>query len=461
MKTEVKAEIKEELLNKNFDASEQVGIDLITSNEFDQNLKTLKSLVGQQCTSLNSDSTEKSEITNQKPDGHYRCPLCQVIFESVALRKTHIDLAHKTYKCDICKGIFESKQDCLIHIESIHSQKPTPKVLIANYKCHVCSRLYKKQLSLVCHLKKVCLIDQTEKSANLRNFRFAFNKTKKHNSNKTIRKTPSENKVGEFWDGEEEYFDLPYGWTKRVVYLRNQQSTLWTGKVRKDIYLISPGVKGKLITSDVKLQRFLEENPSVKCDQAVTSTTKKKHRELLEKLKKEKSNLRNFRFSSKKHQLQEKKSNLRISDLKEAPISNMIQIEDNNLVDKSQTYVINYKRAISKDRKKTLPEKCPICQASFANFSNSQGTITKHINKCKRIETEDNPLVDKSKTYVSNYDRNQSFWKMSGEKQEIPEWSICLDCVPHKVLKDSDESMDKHFAENPEHYQINPFHLCF
>ena len=72
------------------------------------------------------------------------------------------------------------------------------------------------------------------------------------------------------------------------------------------------------------------------------------------------------------------------------------------------------------------------------------------------IQTEDNNLVDKSKTYVSNYDRNQSFLKMSGEKQEIPEWSICLDCVPHKVLKYSDDSMDKHFAENPEHYQINP-----
>ena len=80
----------------------------------------------------------------------------------------------------------------------------------------------------------------------------------------------------------------------------------------------------------------------------------------------------------------------------------------------------------------------------------------------KRIQTEDNPLVDKP-VYASNYDKNQSLWKVLGEKQDIPEWSICLDCVPHKILKDSDESMDKHFAENPEHYQINPawFYLKF
>ena len=333
MKTEVKTEIKGELF-EDFEAIEQVGIDLITSKQFDQHQKTL---VEQQCTSLNSESTEKSEISYPKPDlnEHYKCPLCQDIFKSVALRKTHIDLAHKTYKCDICKGVFESKQDCLIHIESIHSQKPTPKVLIANYKCHICNGLYKSQFSLVCHLKKVCLIDQTEKSANLRNFRFAFNKTKKRKLKKTIDKTPSEDKAGESWDGEKEYFDLPYGWTKQVVYLRNQQSM--KGKVRKDIYLIAPGIKGKFITSNVKLQRFLEENPNIKCDLAVTSTSKKKHRELLEELKKEKSNLRNFRFSSKKDQFQEKKSNLKIVDLKEAPISNMIQTEDNNLVDKSKS----------------------------------------------------------------------------------------------------------------------------
>ena len=60
-------------------------------------------------------------------------------------------------------------------------------------------------------------------------------------------------------NGEKEYFDLPYGWTKQVVYLRNQPSM--KGKVRTDIYLISPGVKRKWIKSDTQLRKYLKENP--------------------------------------------------------------------------------------------------------------------------------------------------------------------------------------------------------
>ena len=78
-------------------------------------------------------------------------------------------------------------------------------------------------------------------------------------------------------------------------------------------------------------------------------------------------------------------------------------------------------------------------------------------------QTEDVPQVIKSKKFESNYDRRRSSWKISGKTQEIPEWFICLECAPHKILQDSDQSMDKHFAENPEHYQINPawFYLKF
>ena len=79
-------------------------------------------------------------------------------------------------------------------------------------------------------------------------------------------------------NGEKEYFDLPYGWTKEVIYHTNQVS-LRGGKVREDIYLISP--KGKKFKSDVELLRFLAENTKIKCDLEVTSTKKLKHREFL------------------------------------------------------------------------------------------------------------------------------------------------------------------------------------
>merc|ERR1719491_1254485 len=104
------------------------------------------------------------------------------------------------------------------------------------------------------------------------------------------------------------------------------------------------------------------------------------------------------------------------------------------------------------------PFQCPYCDSNYSQKCN----LYHHV-KQKHQENYGNWKLTKSKFYVSNYDRNQSLWKISGEKQEIPEWSICLDCVPHKVLKDSDDSMEKHFAENPEHYQINPawFYLKF
>ena len=84
--------------------------------------------------------------------------------------------------------------------------------------------------------------------------------------------------------GEREYFDLPYGWTKEVVTLRNQPSM--KGKVRTDIYLKSPvipGIKRKTFRNDNQVHSFLEENPNIMCDLDVTSTKKTKHRELLDK----------------------------------------------------------------------------------------------------------------------------------------------------------------------------------
>ena len=84
--------------------------------------------------------------------------------------------------------------------------------------------------------------------------------------------------------GEKEYFDLPYGWTKEVVTLRNQPSM--KGKVRTDIYLKSPaglGIKRKTFRNDNQVRSFLEENPNIMCDLDVTSTKKTKHRELLDK----------------------------------------------------------------------------------------------------------------------------------------------------------------------------------
>ena len=61
-----------------------------------------------------------------------------------------------------------------------------------------------------------------------------------------------------------------------------------------------------------------------------------------------------------------------------------------------------------------------------------------------------------NQSYVSNYDKQRSSWKELGQKQDIEEWFVCVDCTPHKILKVDDQSMDEHFVENADHYRINP-----
>ena len=79
--------------------------------------------------------------------------------------------------------------------------------------------------------------------------------------------------------GEREYFDLPYGWKKESVTIKNQPSK--KGKDRVDIYLVSP--TGKKLQKPKHLESFLKENPNIKCDLEVTSFKKSVHYELMAK----------------------------------------------------------------------------------------------------------------------------------------------------------------------------------
>ena len=71
------------------------------------------------------------------------------------------------------------------------------------------------------------------------------------------------------------------------------------------------------------------------------------------------------------------------------------------------------------------------------------------------LEAANDVKVDE-KDYFSEYDQHRSLWKELGHKQEKNEWFVCLDCEPHKILKETDDSMDEHFNEFGDHYRINP-----
>ena len=195
-------------------------------------------------------------------------------------------------------------------------------------------------------------------------------------------------------NGEKEYFDLPYGWTKQVVYLRNQPSM--KGKVRTDIYLTSPGVKGKWIKSDAQLQKYLEENPNVKCDQAVTTTSRKKHREFLEELKKE-SLTRGI--SEKSKEINRKRSNLIILESREAS-SKKIQTEENPLVDKSKSYSHKSFEESEPCHESIIPEEM---EEAYNDVSMNDSKVeSPRLSELEKLFYA--PLVDKSKSYVHKSD---------------------------------------------------------
>ena len=139
--------------------------------------------------------------------------------------------------------------------------------------------------------------------------------------------------------GEKEYFDLPYGWTKEVVTIRNQPSM--KGKVRKDIYLISPGSKGRKIKTDNQLHSFLEENPNILCDLEVTSTKLTKHREFdLKEMQKTKSmEEQNIRSICPEIKISDQE-NAAISEDK-VPISDLVNMEE-VIIDTNYTDLTNF-----------------------------------------------------------------------------------------------------------------------
>ena len=91
-----------------------------------------------------------------------------------------------------------------------------------------------------------------------------------------------------------------------------------------------------------------------------------------------------------------------------------------------------------------------------------KGHIWNHFSE-ENKQNHNSSLFLNGSNFVSHYDRNRSLWKLFDHKQDFPDWFVCLECKPHKILKDSDRSVEKHFEDFSEHYQINPawFYLRF
>ena len=177
-------------------------------------------------------------------------------------------------------NLTSEKQDCStrnpLPRDTTMAQKSHGKIKISKLywlNCRMCPFKTRKQDLMIEHMCSAHIGDDNVETNNDRDKVTAASGAVEKKSKTKNSKVKVEN------PSDRETFDLPHGWTKLVVYRRNQPSM--AGKIRQDIYLIPPGSEGKKFQSDAKLQRFLQENPDIECDRSVTSTKATVHKKFL------------------------------------------------------------------------------------------------------------------------------------------------------------------------------------
>ena len=254
----------------------------------------------------------------------YKCLKCNGVFKSETSLKSHMCKNFgESFHCLQCNESFHSKFQLSTHCEVFHKSILLQREIEGLCTMESSTQSSFPHLEVENYLEKNIILDSQIQSQGSLNENLQANQM---TSFEKLKKEKRETLKGRVNVGEKEYFDLPYGWTKEVVTIRNQPSM--KGKVRTDIYLIHPGNKGRKIKTDNQLHSFLEENPNILCDREVTSTKLSKHREFdLKEMQKTKS---------MEHQhMRSICSEIKISDHENAaisedkvPISDLVNMEE-------------------------------------------------------------------------------------------------------------------------------------
>ena len=290
------SESKSKPEKKKFPVSKGREKNAVTDNEtLEQSVNQSELIVENQIEAITTNVTNSEIVKKSAKNSNFYCPSCGSSNQTARGLRQHISLVHETslkshmcksieenFHCQQCNESFRSNFQLSTHFEVFHksillqreigeyctmeasTQSSTPHLMMDKPNTHVENYLE----------ENVVLDSQIQSQGSLNENLQANQITRFEKLEKEKRETPK----GRVNVEEKEYFDLPYGWTKEVVTIRNQPSM--KGKVRTDIYLIHPGNKGRKIKTDNQLHSFLEENPNILCDLEVTSTKLTKHREL-------------------------------------------------------------------------------------------------------------------------------------------------------------------------------------
>ena len=234
------------------------------------------------CAECNKSFSKEIVLKSHQDIYHkFKCIMCISSFKNESLLKMHIERNHSVMTQKITKdNLTSEKQDCstrnLLPRDTTMAQKSHGKIKISKLywlNCRMCPFKTRKQDLMIEHMCSAHIGNDNVETNNDRDKVTAASGAVEKKSKTKNSKVKVEN------PSDRETFDLPHGWTKLVVYRRNQPSM--GGKIRQDIYLIPPGSEGKKFQSDAQLHRFLQENPDIECDLSVTSTKATVHREFL------------------------------------------------------------------------------------------------------------------------------------------------------------------------------------
>ena len=129
MKTELKTEVNVEPFEK-FEAREEGGIDFITSKDLDQNVNESElptNKLGKQAKNISSahqktfqmHHIDKGDITERSTDKRLQCDACNSFFKTKTNLKAHIELVHegkKPFRCIICEASFAQNAHLKRHV---------------------------------------------------------------------------------------------------------------------------------------------------------------------------------------------------------------------------------------------------------------------------------------------------------------------------------------------------------
>ena len=235
----------------------------VRKNKLDKELHLVLTPVRQENIELSDHNIEEPDKDTDSLDGR-ESKLSSVVDPEADTTSLESSESEVSYQCEFCENHFSYRKDLSKHIARIHEENGESNAPRKKAKASLdCSKSkvssgkknkLDKELRLVLTPMRQEKLDKELRQENI------------EGSDDDFEEPGSETKVN-LWKETEDYkeFSLPYGWKKEGHRRKGSTSTkLW------DFYVFSP--EGRKFRSTNEINKYLDNNPEIKCDRNVTNT---------------------------------------------------------------------------------------------------------------------------------------------------------------------------------------------